>query len=66
MFTHLTYDGDELAGVLVTQLAEGELRENQFWVSREEVPDVIRMLAEAFDMYETVAALENETWDRPT
>jgi hypothetical protein len=59
MFTQLSYDGDELTGVLFTQLAEGELRENQFWISREEAQDVIRMLAEAFDMYEVMAAVDN-------
>lgn len=50
MFTQLTYDDGGLTGVLVTQCAEGELRENQFWVAREEAPDLIWMLAEAFDL----------------
>lgn len=52
MFTQLTRtDGiDEPTGVLFTQLSEGDLPENQFWVSREEAPDVIRMLADAFDL----------------
>jgi hypothetical protein len=37
-------------GVLFTQVGEGDLPTSQFWVSRDEAPDVIRMLADAFDL----------------
>jgi hypothetical protein len=52
MITQLTHTvgEDEPTGVLFTQFGEGDLPDNQFWVSREEVPDVIRMLADAFDL----------------
>jgi hypothetical protein len=51
MYTQLT-DGlsGEVSGVLFTQLGDGDLPDNQFWVSRDEAPDVIRMLADAFDL----------------
>jgi hypothetical protein len=55
MYTELTrahgIDGHgEATGVLFTQVGEGDLPTNQFWVSRDEAPDVIRMLADAFDL----------------
>jgi hypothetical protein len=41
---------DYVEGALVTQVGEGELRDNTFWVSRDEAPDLIRMLADTFDI----------------
>jgi hypothetical protein len=40
----------DATGVLFTQVGEGDLPTNQFWVSSDEAPDVIRMLADAFDL----------------
>lgn len=41
---------DRATGALITQVGDGELRDNVFWVSREEAPDLIRMLANTFDI----------------
>lgn len=55
MYAELTraggVNGDGPAtGVLITQNGQGDLADHQFWVSREEAPDVIWMIANAFDL----------------
>jgi hypothetical protein len=62
MYTQLTYakTGPRVEGVLFTQLGEGDLDDAQFYVSRQEAPDVVRMLADAFD-YEL--DLDELPWD---
>lgn len=37
-------------GVLVTQVGQGETPTSEFWVSREEAPELIRLLADTFDL----------------
>lgn len=53
MYTWLTVFDDnpnEVGGVLITQFGEGGLPDNEFWVSRDEAEDTIRLIADAFDL----------------
>ncbi len=55
MYCELTREGGPYGtgpatGVIVNQLGEGEVADNRFWVSRDEAEDVIRMIADAFDL----------------
>jgi hypothetical protein len=61
MYAELTRTGGvngsgPATGVIINQLGEGEVADNQFWVSREEAEDVIRMIADAFDLDVEVSA----------
>lgn len=40
----------EVDAVFITQTGEGDAPDTEFCVTRDEAPDVIRMIAEAFDI----------------
>ena len=61
MYAELTRTGGvtgsgPATGVIINQLGQGDVADNQFWVHRNEAEDVIRMIADAFDLDVAVSA----------